>query len=261
MLIFDSGIGGLSILNIIKKEIPEINYIYVFDNEAFPYGKKKKQFLIKRSIKIIKKIKEKYPIKIVIIGCNTVSTTSLEILKNIFHIPIIGILPSLKHASNITKNKHIGLIATHATINSAYVKKIISKYSYLNNIKIIATNKLARISENKIRNLSISNTEIKNIFKPWSDCLTFPDTIILGCTHFSFIEKEIKKIFKKKSTILINPQDLIISKVKKKICRYLDNQNIKENIFLYSKNDKNIEQLLFLLKKYNFSKLKKISLY
>jgi glutamate racemase len=256
VLIIDSGIGGLSILNDIKKNFPNIHYIYMLDNEAFPYGKKNERFLIERSISIIYKVQKLYPINIVIIACNTISTVSLPILKKIFNIPIIGTLPMLKPAIEKTKNKIIGLIGTNVTINSLYIKKIIHQYSLKSSIKIIATNKLAEIAEKKIRNLPISNIALEKIFKSWIILPLKPDTIILGCTHFSFLKKEIQKIFYKKHIYFITSEETIINKIKK----YYSQEKIKENIFLYSKKNKKIEQLMFFLKKYKFKKIKEIKL-
>ncbi|WP_261789586.1 glutamate racemase [Buchnera aphidicola] len=232
MLIIDSGIGGLSVLNNIKKNFPNINYIYMLDNEGFPYGKKKKKFLIERSIKIINIIKEIYPIKMVIIACNTISTISLPILRKTFNIPIIGILPIFKPAIEITKNKTIGLIATRATVNSSYIKKNIYKYSFQKTIKVIATNELAIIAEKKFRKIFISNVKLREIFQSWTVLSRQPDTIILGCTHFSFLKKEIQKIFYKPINF-IDSGETIVNKIKK-----YSYQKKKKKIFFYALNTK-----------------------
>ncbi|ALD15479.1 glutamate racemase [Buchnera aphidicola (Aphis glycines)] len=259
MLIFDSGIGGISILENIKKKLPKKNYIYLLDNKGFPYGEKKESFIIQRSIKIINTIKNLYPIQIVVIACNTVSTISLHILKKKFNIPIVGVLPSLDQAIKITKNNNIGIIATKATIKSLYTKNLISKYTNSMNIKVIATNELARIAENKIRKISVSNFELKKIFYPWIILAVQPDTIYLGCTHFSFLKNEIQKIFHKPINFLdsyTNTTEI----VKKYFLNTKNNQNIKKNIFLYSKYSKNINKLLYILEKYEFNDISKVNL-
>lgn len=255
MLIIDSGVGGLSILNNINKNLPNIHYIYMLDNEAFPYGEKKENFIIKRIIKIIDIIKKIYPINIVILACNTASTISLSILKKIFNIPIIGILPNLNTAIKITKNKIIGLIATEATINSSYIKKITYQYSLQKSIKIIATNELAKIAEKKIRHLSISRMKLKKIFHPWLLLSIPPDTIVLGCTHFSFLKIEIQKIFHHQINF-VESSEKIFNKIKK-TCY---SEKIEKNIFLCSKYNKKIKQLLFFLEKYKFKKIQEINL-
>lgn len=259
MLIFDSGIGGISILENIKKNLPNINYIYLLDNEGFPYGEKKESFIIERSIKIINTIKTIYPIKLVVVACNTASTISLSILKKTFNIPIIGVLPSLDKAIKITKNNKIGFIATKATIQSLYIKKIIYKHIHRKNIQIIATNKLAKIAEKKIRKLSISNLELKKIFNSWITLSVQPDTIYLGCTHFLFLKNEIQNIFYKPINFL-DTHESVTEIVKQYFIKNKTKQNIKENIFLYSQYNKELNNLLWVLKKYKFNRIEKINL-
>ncbi|WP_422667437.1 glutamate racemase [Buchnera aphidicola] len=258
ILLLDSGIGGFSILDNIKKYLPKIRYIYMLDNQAFPYGNKTELFLIQRSIKIVKKINQKYTIHLILIACNTLSTVALSTLKKTINIPIIGIFPNIPLAATITNNYIIGLIATSATINNINTKKIISKYSQICNIHIISTNKLANISEQKIRGEYISITQIKKIFQPWMILPVKPDTIVLGCTHFSFLKKEIKIIFNK-NTIFIDSNNCFIHQINHifKLKNY--NNIIKNNIFLYSKKNEKLKKLFFYLKKYNFNMIKKIS--
>lgn len=259
MLIFDSGIGGISILDNITKKFPNMKYIYLLDNEGFPYGEKKESFIIQRSIKIINLIRKLYPIKIVIVACNTASTISLSILKNKFNIPIIGVLPLLNDINTIEKENKIGFIATKATVKSLYVRKTISKNIHYKNIKIIATNKLAKIAEKKIRKISICNIELKNIFHSWIIDSKQPDFIYLGCTHFLFLKNEIQNIFYKPINFLDSHENVI-----KIIAQYFLNhtyqQNIKKNIFLYSKYSKELNKLLWVLKKYQFNHIEKINL-
>ncbi|QFQ32706.1 glutamate racemase [Buchnera aphidicola (Aphis fabae)] len=259
MLIFDSGIGGISILENIKKNIPNINYIYLLDNEGFPYGEKKESFIIERSIKIINIIKKIYPIKLVVIACNTASTISLTILKKAFNIPIIGVLPLLDKATKVTKNNNIGFIATKATVKSLYIKKIIAKYTHHQNIQIIATNQLAKIAEKKIKKLSISSLELKKIFHSWIILSEQPDTIYLGCTHFSFLKNEIQNIFYQ-PIIFLDSHENVSKIVQKHFLKNKKKQNIKKNIFLYSKYNKEFHKLFWILKKYQFSCIKEINL-
>jgi len=259
VLIFDSGIGGLCILNHIKKILPNMNYIYMLDNQAFPYGNKKECFIIERSIKIIKTIKKKYPINIVIIACNTASTIGLSLLRKTFNFPIIGVFPDIESAKQLTKNKIIGLIATKATVNSFYTKNIICHNPSNYIVKIIATNKLALIAEKKIRGIKIKKQEFQKIFKAWTTLSVQPDTIILGCTHFLFLKKDIKEILYK-SIYFIDSKEAVVYKIKKYLQQLNIKQNIQENIIFYSKYNNNLKELLYFLKKYHFKKIKNINL-
>jgi len=230
----------------------------MLDNQFFPYGNKGEIFIIKRSIKIIKKIKKIYPIKIIIIACNTISTISLNILKKKFNIPIIGVLPSIKPAIHAKQNKFIGLIATPATINSKYVQKILFQHSNYN-INVIATNKLAKIAEKKIRKNYINDADLRRIFYPWIYFYQKIDTIILGCTHFSILKKEIEKILKKKIKF-IHPENALCFHIKKYSKMIIKDQKIKKNIFFYSEKNYQLIKLMDALKKYKFKHIKYINL-
>lgn len=261
MLIFDSGVGGLSVLKTIKIVLPHIHYIYFLDNEVFPYGNKTKYFITQRVITVIKKIKKLYPINIVVIACNTVSTVSLSFLKKTLDLPIIGIFPDIKTAEKITKNNIIGLIATKTTIHSEYIQKLIYKKSCNNTIKIISTNQLALIAEKKIRKIIFSKKDLQNIFKPWNNLLIKPDTIILGCTHFAFLKKEIKDTLHIKSSInFVDSRKNVVFDIKNCLYKYQFHQNIKNNIFLYSKHDDYLKKIFSFLKKYKFKKIIHINL-
>ncbi|AEO08321.1 glutamate racemase [Buchnera aphidicola] len=261
MLIFDSGVGGLSILQTIKIVLPNIHYIYFLDNEAFPYGNKTEYFIIQRIISIIKKIKKLYPINIVVIACNTVSTVSVSFLKKKFNLPIIGIFPDIKTAEKITKNNIIGLIATRTTIHSEYIQKLIYQKSFNNIIQIISTNQLALIAEKKIRKIPFAQKDLKSIFKPWINLNIKPDTIILGCTHFLFLKKEIKDTLHLTSSInFIDSRKKIVLDIKNCIYKFNLQQTIKNNIFLYSKHDNYLTKIFIYLKRYQFKKISYINL-
>lgn len=261
MLILDSGVGGLSILKTIKIVLPNIHYVYFLDNEAFPYGNKTEHFIIQRIVTIIKKIKKIYPIKMVVIACNTVSTVSVSFLKKTFNLPIIGIFPDIKTAKKITKNNIIGLIATRTTIHSKYIQKLIYKKSFNNIIHTISTNQLALIAEKKIRKIPFSKKNLKNIFKPWINLYIKPDTIILGCTHFIFLKKEIKDSLHLKSSInFIDSRNKIVFDIKNCLFKFNLHQTIKNNIFLYSKHDNYLTKIFIYLKRYQFKQISYVNL-
>ncbi|KES14480.1 Glutamate racemase, partial [Gilliamella apicola SCGC AB-598-I20] len=137
VLVFDSGIGGLSIYNEIHNKIPHLHYIYAFDNEMFPYGDKSSEFLIKRVSQIIDTIIKTYSIDLVVIACNTASTFCLPSLRSKFSFPIVGVVPAIKPASKVTKNKCIGLLATKATIQRAYTSNLIQEFAPDCDVKLL----------------------------------------------------------------------------------------------------------------------------
>ncbi len=260
ILIIDSGIGGLFILNKIRHLIPKnINYIYIMDNKGFPYGNKNYLYIIKRIISIITFILKKYKIIMLIIACNTASIISNKYLKKKFCFPIIKITPNINLSCKKTKNNIVGLLATFITINNNSIKNKIKKLT--KKIKILKKHsfKLIKESENKIKKNKINQKNINNILKNWKLFNKYPDTIILGCTHFCFLKKEIQKALKKK-ICFIEYNKKIHKKISKNINKYKKKKSKKrKNIFLYTKK-KNLKKyfIKLLIKKYKFNIIKKI---
>ncbi len=259
LILLDSGIGGLSIFKKIKKYIPlNINFIYLMDNKKFPYGNKNYVYIAKRLFKIIKYFTKIYIIKILIIACNTASIVTLKYLKKKFRFKIIGIFPAIKKSTKITNNKNILLIGTYITINSNYVNQIINSLPKFIIKKKYSSN-LVKYAEKKIKTKYYNIKKIKEIFNNIINKTTLPDTIIIGCTHFSFLKKEFNKIFKKKIKYIDN-----INKIKKKIKKFfkttkkIKNKNL---LFLYTKKENFTKYFIKKIKfKYKFNIIKKINI-
>ncbi|QJC29196.1 glutamate racemase [Enterobacteriaceae endosymbiont of Plateumaris rustica] len=259
IFIFDSGVGGISIYNQIKKFFPKINFIYLLDNKFFPYGIKSKNFIYKRCIKILKKISFHYHISLVIIACNTASVSSFPMIQKYFSFPIIGITPVIKDSINTTNNGVIGIIATKTTLENYYIKKEIKYFQKNYIIEFLSSKKLVFLAEEKIQGLNISLKQIKKIFKPWYKLKKFPDTIVLGCTHFSLIIDELKQILPKNIKFL-NSNTYIISEMKKIMVNYKFLFNLQKNIILYTKYTIKIKKIKRYLINQGFNFFKKIKI-
>ncbi|KIE64210.1 glutamate racemase [Candidatus Riesia pediculischaeffi] len=193
VLIFDSGLGGLSIYKYLFYNLPSLNYVYVFDSKFFPYGDKEDLFIINRVIKIINKIQKNRSFEIIVLACNTVSVTSIGILKKVFpNQMILGSFPEVDIAVHSTKNNIVCLLATRKTVE--HMSNVIERYSKKYEIYSIYSSEIVELAEKKIRGVTVSKNRIQSILIGLSDHKN-PDTIILGCTHFSFISSEIKEAF------------------------------------------------------------------
>ncbi len=256
IVFLDSGIGGLYILKNTHKYFKKTNIIYFMDNLKFPYGNKNYLYITKRIYKIVKYLNNIYYIKILILACNTATIISLNFLKKKFKFPIIGTLPNIKKSFKKTKKKVILLLGTYLTINSGYINNFIKK-NLFKNIKIIKkySSELVYLSELKIKKKKIYINKIKKIFKKEIKNKKL-DTIIIGCTHYNFLIKEIKKIFNKKIYFIKN-----FIKIKKKYLYNIEKNINKKKYFFYTKkkkikkkNIKNINKI------YKFSIFKKIKI-
>ncbi|WP_399695278.1 glutamate racemase [Vibrio sp.] len=190
ILVFDSGVGGLSVYKEISQLLPNHNYIYVFDNEAYPYGELDQQVLIRRVQSIVASFVASHAIDIVVIACNTASTIVLPTLRANNLIPIVGVVPAIKPAS-LLANKAVGLIATPATITRQYTHDLIKNFSSNKRVELLGSTRLVDMAEEKLRGEVINLQELQQILQPMLNTI---DVAVLGCTHFPLIKSEIQQV-------------------------------------------------------------------
>lgn len=199
--IFDSGVGGLTVLKSLSDKYKCIDYIYIGDNKYCPYGDKTKEELLNYAKRIVNYFIEK-GISIIVIACNTSCSQTLDELKQIYkNITFIGVIDSTIDIFLKSKKNNVLVIGTSATINSnIYESKIKEKNK---NIKItsLATPKLVPL----IENMEMTKEALNEYLNPYNDI----DSIILACTHYKLIEKEIDKNIK-----VINSSDSIVNTIK-----------------------------------------------
>lgn len=198
----DSGLGGLSVVKEVKKILPRENIEYFADNQRQPYGEKNQSELIKFTFQIINFLLKK-KIKICVIACNTATAASLKKAKEYFSIPIIGVIrPAVQDAIKKTLNQKIGIIATEFTTkNGAYpkeIKKIAPEIKVFSNfcpkfVPIVEAGKFTAPETYEVA---------REYLKPLKDAQI--DTLILGCTHYSFLKKVISEMMGPE-VILIDP--------------------------------------------------------
>ncbi len=194
ILVFDSGVGGLSVYREVKKLIPNAHYIYAFDNEAFPYGEKSEAFIIDRVYQIVKAIAVKHPLTITIIACNTASTVSLPNLRANFKFPVVGVVPAIKPATKLTRNGVVGLLATKGTVNREYTKELIERFATDCKVVSLGSAELVQLAERKLHGETLPLDEVAQTVRPWLRMSEPPDTVILGCTHFPLLIEELEKV-------------------------------------------------------------------
>ena len=221
--IFDSGVGGITILKEIQKRLPNENYIYLGDTKNFPYGEKNREEIIKFAIQNVEYLIKKN-VKIIVIACGTATSQAIDVLKGRFDIPIIGVIePTVQYVKE--KNyKKIGIIATEGTIKSkAWERKLKENNS---DIAIIskACPMLAEIAEEGKAQSKEGRKIIKEYMKPFKEKNI--DKIILGCTHYPIYEKIIREELKYEVE-LINTGVMVAEYLE----NYLSINNLKSNKF------------------------------
>ena len=179
--IFDSGVGGLTVFEEIRKELPNENVIYLGDTKNFPYGNKTKEEIIEFATKNTEML-IKMGAKIIVIACGTATSQAIDVLKQKFSIPIIGIIEPTVEYIKEQNYKDVGVIATEGTIRSgAWEQKLKEKIPDINVINK-ACPMLATIAEEGKAKSEEGRRVIKEYMKPFKDKKI--DKIILGCTHY-----------------------------------------------------------------------------
>ena len=217
--IFDSGIGGISILEKLKQLLPNENFIYLADNQNCPYGSKSKKEIISLSKKNCEKLIE-LNCKIIIIACNTSTTNSIKKLREIIAIPIIGIEPGLKPAIHYTKTKNIGILATEKTLGSKLFFETLNQ-NRIDDIHI--HEQIGYELVNLIEEDSHSKQNLQKILEKYLVPMINKniDCLLLGCTHYNHIKDIIEEII---------PVDIkivdTITPVNKRVLNILKSNNI-----------------------------------
>jgi len=209
--VFDSGLGGLTVVKELIRQLPNENIVYFGDTARVPYGTKSKESIIRFSNENAK-VLLKHKVKMIVVACNTSSSIALGALRKKFSVPILGVIePGAEKAAAVTKVKKVGVIATPATIKSnAYAKKIKQKSSSTRVISKACPLFVPLAEEGwfknditfKIASMYLSDMKKKEI-----------DALILGCTHYPLLKSTIKKVMGKR-VVLIDSAEEVASKVK-----------------------------------------------
>lgn len=255
VLIFDSGVGGLSVYQEMRQLLPNLHYLYVFDNQAFPYGEKSEEFIVERVLKIISTVVKRYPLALAIIACNTASTVSLPALRQKFSFPVVGVVPAIKPAARLTANGIVGLLATCATVCRPYTHELIARFASQCHIAMLGSAELVELAESKLHGQSVSLITLRRILQPWLRMTEPPDTVVLGCTHFPLLRDELLQVLPTGTRMVDSG-----AAIARRSAWLLENEapvavSTDENLAYCTELTGETEQLLPVLQSYGFIKL------
>ena len=191
--VFDSGIGGVTVLEELVKKFPNEDFIYVGDTKYLPYGTKTSDELKKLVSRVSKYLTER-DVKAIVIACNTATANSYH-LKDEIDTPVIGVIePTVKYAYNVSEKKNILTIATNVTIESMSYQNALEKLSNgIGNFYFEKCSDFVDAIESNIVNNEASFKLVREKLEKYKDCDI--DAIILGCTHFGLYSNELKSVF------------------------------------------------------------------
>ncbi|MDL2284324.1 glutamate racemase [Oxalobacter sp. OttesenSCG-928-P03] len=225
--IFDSGIGGLSVLRHIREQLPDENLRYFADSGFAPYGEKPEEVVIRRSMEIAHCLFT-YNCKALVVACNTATAAAVHLLREKYpDIPIVGIEPGLKPAAAITKSKTVGVLATERTLQSSKFRKLHQQLSEQTGVNFVmqACPGLADLVEKNELHTTRTTELVRRYTLPLLE--QNADTIVLGCTHYPFLQKTIENTLLESAAQPVQIIDTGVA-VTRQLIRLLDVHHIRQ---------------------------------
>jgi glutamate racemase len=193
LLVFDSGVGGLSVLREIRKLLPNAPIVYAADSAGYPYGTRSPAEIAARVPALLGRLAERYDPAAIIIACNTASTIALDAVRAALDLPIVGTVPAIKPAAALSKTRVIGVLGTDATIVQPYVDRLAAEFAADCTVIRHGSAELVDLAEAKLRGEAAEPAALTRILdgllaQPGGERI---DTIVLACTHFPLVEAEL----------------------------------------------------------------------
>ena len=197
ILLFDSGVGGLSVLAELRAALPDAPVIYAADNGGMPYGPKSEAEVAARVCGLLGRMSERYRPRLICIACNTASTIALGMVRDVLAVPIVGTVPAIKPAALLTRSGTIGLLGTAATIRQGYVDRLEAEFAADKRLLRFAAPELVDAAEAKLRGAPVDPAVYARAAaglrdQPGGSAI---DTVVLACTHFPLLRAELAAAF------------------------------------------------------------------
>ena len=197
LLFFDSGVGGLSVLEPTRALLPNAPIVYVADNAGYPYGKRTEQELASRVPALLGRLVERFHPRLAVIACNTASTIALDHVRSALDLPVVGTVPAIKPAAEMSKSRVIGVLGTEATVRQPYVDDLAARFASDCTVIRHGSPELVDLAEAKLAGREISIEAVRSAAQPMFDAPRGAeiDTIVLACTHFPLLSEELAAAF------------------------------------------------------------------
>lgn len=196
VLVFDSGVGGLTVLAEIHKLLPQVPTVFVADTAAFPYGRFSDEALIARVTNVMTRLIEEIAPSLVVIACNTASTLVLPVVRAKFGVPFVGTVPAIKPAAAITKSGMISVLATPGTVKRDYTTGLVRQFAADKEVTLAAAPLLASLVEASLRGEPVKDAavaaQIAPAFVEKDGRRT--DAVVLACTHYPLLQETFERL-------------------------------------------------------------------
>ncbi len=199
ILLFDSGLGGLTVLREVVRVRPEAHYLYVADDAFFPYGHHSEEEIIGRVVPLVGELISEHRPDLVVIACNTASTLVMSYLRERYSVPFVGTVPAIKPACAASKTKRVSVLGTKGTVQREYTRGLIRDFAQGCEVTLVGSAKLAALAETALSGGAVSDEDILAELMACfvgngKDASNRTDTIVLACTHYPLLLDRLNKL-------------------------------------------------------------------
>jgi glutamate racemase len=196
ILVFDSGLGGLTVFREIVRARPDASFVYAADDAFFPYGRKEEPALVARVLDVIGGLITAHAPDLVVVACNTASTIVLPSLREKFKVPFVGTVPAIKPACAQSKSLLVTVLGTEATVRREYTRKLVREHGNNCEVVLVGSPRLAELAEADLNGEEISDSDIAAEIAP---CFVEAggrrtDTVVLACTHYPLLLSRLERL-------------------------------------------------------------------
>ena len=199
ILVFDSGLGGLTVLREIVKARPDAHYVYVADDAFFPYGHHSEEAIIARVVPLIGELISAHAPDLVVIACNTASTLVMSHLRDAYRLPFVGTVPAIKPACASSKTKRVSVLGTKGTVTREYTHALIRDFAQGCEVTLVGSPDLASLAEAALSGVAVDDSAIAAELAPCfvgadAEASARTDTVVLACTHYPLLLDRFAKL-------------------------------------------------------------------
>jgi glutamate racemase len=192
ILVFDSGLGGLTVLREVVKARPDAHFVYVADDAFFPYGHHGEDQIIARVVPLIGELIAGHAPDLVVIACNTASTLVMSHLRERYTVPFVGTVPAIKPACAQSRTKRVSVLGTKGTVKREYTRTLIRDFAQGCEVTLVGSGELASLAEAALSGNEVGDRDIAAELAPCfvgegGDSPVRTDTVVLACTHYPLL--------------------------------------------------------------------------
>jgi glutamate racemase len=192
ILVFDSGLGGLTVLREVVRARPDAHYVYVADDAFFPYGHHSEEEIVGRVVPLMGELLSVHRPDLVVIACNTMSVSVMAHLRAAYTVPFVGTVPAIKPACAVSKTKRVSVLGTKATVKREYTQALIRDFAQGCEVTLVGSAELATLAETALSGGRVNDDAIRAELEPCflgagQDASRRTDTIVLACTHYPLL--------------------------------------------------------------------------